>query len=175
MPVDLVGPLRLKYLMYQAFLALVLVSAAMEVVAHSLLFRDGRSWVVLLAYEMSNLLIIACMGVVFRPQEYSPFFFMVPARLNDVRTRPIPILEAADDAAADDPEVELNALLQGSEGLAGLATAHANKVVVLRHPDHGTHARRRSNPTLFSSRLLSLTSLIPTHSVSLNSRAHPSG
>lgn len=147
MPPDLVGPLHLKYVMYQVFLLLVLVSAAMEVVAHSLLFRDRRAWVVLLAYELSNLLVLATMGFVFRPQEYSPFFFMVPARLNDVRTRPIPILEAADDAAADDPEVELSALLQGSEGLAGLATAHGNKMVVLRHPDHGTHllARRKSH------------------------------
>ena len=48
---------------------------------------------VLLTYELSNLLILGSIGVVFRPQEYSPFFIMVPARLNDERIRPIPILE----------------------------------------------------------------------------------
>ena len=59
----------------------------------SFLTFSGRSWVVLLTYELSNLLILGSIGVVFRPQEYSPFFFMVPARLNDARIRPIPILE----------------------------------------------------------------------------------
>ena len=48
---------------------------------------------VLLTYELSNLLILGSIGLVFRPQEYSPFFFMVPARLSDARIRPIPILE----------------------------------------------------------------------------------
>jgi hypothetical protein len=39
---------------------------------------------------------------------------MVPARINDTTTRPIPILEAADDGD-EDPEVELAPLLHQSE------------------------------------------------------------
>ena len=54
-----------------------------------MLFNDGRIWVVLLGYEISNVIILGSMGIVFRPQEYSPFFFMVPARLNDTRTRSV--------------------------------------------------------------------------------------
>jgi hypothetical protein len=87
MPKDIIEPLRMKYTMYRIFLVLVLVSAAMEVCSHAVLFSDGRVWLVLLGYEISNVIILGVIGIAFRPQEYSPFFFMVPARLDDTRTR----------------------------------------------------------------------------------------
>ena len=52
-----------------------------------MLYADQKVWHVLLGYELSNMVILGMMGFVFRPQEFSPFFFMVPARLNDTRTR----------------------------------------------------------------------------------------
>ena len=56
---------------------LVSISMAMEVYCHALISVDGRMWTVLLAYEISNLTIMGFVGFVFRPREYSPFFFMV--------------------------------------------------------------------------------------------------
>jgi hypothetical protein len=87
LPKELTWPLKMKHLMFHIFLVLVLISAAIEVLTHSLAFTDGRVWVVLLCYELSNILIMGTLGFTFRPQEYSPFFFMVPARMTDNRQR----------------------------------------------------------------------------------------
>jgi hypothetical protein len=87
MPHDIVWPMKQKYWMYIIFLSLVLVSAVIEVLAHSLAFQDSRMIVVLLCYEISNILIMGTIGFTFRPQEYSPFFFMVPSRATDDRSR----------------------------------------------------------------------------------------
>jgi len=128
MPVDIIRPLRMKYLMYQCFVAVVFVSMTMEVCAHSLLYSDGRMWVVLLAYEISNVIILFSLGWTFRPREYSPFFFMIPARLTDDRTRPIPVLEANDEAV-DDAEVELMSLMQAEDVVFA-----PSKMIIVRNP-----------------------------------------
>ena len=87
MPHNIVKPLIHKYRMYIYFLILVLITIVIEIIAHSILTIDGRIWVVLLVYEISNLLILGTIGYIFRPKEVSPFFFMVPSRLTDVQQR----------------------------------------------------------------------------------------
>jgi hypothetical protein len=130
MPANIINPLKMKYRMYVAFLAMVLMSAVMEIAAHAIIFREGKYWKVLLAYEISNLCILGTIGVIFRPQEFSPFFFMVPARLNDERTRPIPIVEAAEDTTAG-PEVDLAPLLNHPQGLVDAP----GKMIIVKNPD----------------------------------------
>lgn len=88
MPHAIVGPLLEKRRMYVCFLGLVFLSMCMEVVTHALVSYDGHEiWRGLLNYELSNVVIVACVGYLFRPREHSPFFFMVPARLTDTTTR----------------------------------------------------------------------------------------
>ncbi len=72
-------PLYYKKYMYIAFLILVLFSFTFEVICHYLAGSQPHLSVVMGVYEGSNVVILGIIGVVFRPQEYSPFFFMVPA------------------------------------------------------------------------------------------------
>ena len=80
LPEQLTAPLRKKFVMFVCFLVLVLASACIEVLAHALAAENGKIWLVLVAYEVSNLVILGTIGWIFRPREHSPFFFMVPAR-----------------------------------------------------------------------------------------------
>lgn len=87
MPPLVTDPLKEKRFMYVAFLALMAVSMATEVALHALV-EDVRSIAVSLSiYEISNVLILLAVGWLFRPREYSPFFFMVPAQFTENGTR----------------------------------------------------------------------------------------
>ncbi len=86
MPQEFRDPLVAKFRMYICFLIIVFVSITMEVYCHSLLATDGRMWTTLLAYEASNIVIMFILGYIFKPAEYSPFFFMVSTRHFDART-----------------------------------------------------------------------------------------
>ena len=99
----------------------------MEVVTHGLL-TYGKMWIVLLAYEGSNVLILFGVGWLFQPQEYSPFFFMVPAVMTDHGNKPIPILEA-DDNANDVAELELQRLVESDNVVFA-----PSKMIIIRNP-----------------------------------------
>ena len=126
------GPLRGKYCMYICFLALVLCNLVMEIVLHALLNKYGRMWIVLSVYEISDLVICGLVFFLFRPRDFSPFFFMVPATLNDNRTRPIPIIEASDDTK-ESAEIEIAPLLRSHNQSVGRDNNN-DKMVVVRNP-----------------------------------------
>ena len=127
MPIDIISPLQTKYRSYIYFTLLVLLSIIMEVVTHGLL-TYGKMWIVLLAYEGSNVLILFGVGWLFQPQEYSPFFFMVPAVMTDNGNKPIPILEA-DDNANDVAELELQRLVESDNVVFA-----PSKMIIIRNP-----------------------------------------
>jgi hypothetical protein len=87
MPAVITTPLKMKKLMYIIFLLLVLLSMTLEVIIHALVSTYQHVWVGLCLYEISNMLIFLVMGWIFRPTEYSPFFFMIPAQMLDNRHR----------------------------------------------------------------------------------------
>ena len=128
MPVDIITPLKRKYKTYILFTLLVFVSISIEVIAHGLL-RYGKMWIVLLVYEVSNVMILFGVGWLFQPQEYSPFFFMVPAVMTDTGNKPIPILEA-DDSANDIAEVELQRLVESDNVVFA-----PSKMIIIRNPN----------------------------------------
>jgi len=153
MPEHIADPMRQKYCMYICFLFLVFASIAMEILTHALVVTDGRMWIVLLAYEVSNMIIIFAIGWIFRPREHSPYFFMVPARMNDATAanRPMPIIEvgekeeeAEDEEAMDAGTGKLKDSKSGGERdskrrlaveLAPLLPDSRGKLIVIRHPD----------------------------------------
>jgi hypothetical protein len=74
-------------------------------------------------------MILFCVGWLFQPQEYSPFFFMVPAVMTDTSSKPIPILEA-DDSANDIAEVELQRLVESDNVVFA-----PSKMIIIRNPN----------------------------------------
>jgi hypothetical protein len=104
---------------------------------------------VLIAYELSDLLILGLFGFLFRPREHSPFFLMVPATIQDDRTRslslslspsqprrPIPMIEGTDDEEHQS-EVELHPLLHPRESQGHEQDNPINQVrlLFLRNPN----------------------------------------
>eukprot|EP00602_Paraphysomonas_sp_CaronLab_P000814 CAMPEP_0185029002 /NCGR_PEP_ID=MMETSP1103-20130426/15091_1 /TAXON_ID=36769 /ORGANISM="Paraphysomonas bandaiensis, Strain Caron Lab Isolate" /LENGTH=504 /DNA_ID=CAMNT_0027563601 /DNA_START=64 /DNA_END=1578 /DNA_ORIENTATION=+ len=134
-PQPIAGPLRMKHRMYIFFLVLVLLNISFEVYLHSLLASSGKMWKVLLVYEVSNLLILGTVGYIFRPREYSPFFFMVQATMNDNRTRPIPLIEGTEDSG-NDAEIELSPLLQSQNSDPSRVSPNTAKMVLIRNPNN---------------------------------------
>jgi hypothetical protein len=134
MPPDIIKPAQARYYMYICFLILVFISIAMEFVSHALLSTGSPIWIVLLVYEVSNVMIFLVVGYIYRPQEHSPYFFMVPVRVADERMRAIPVIEAYDENSevTNNFEVELAALL-GSD--PGLETTVPRRVIMIRNPD----------------------------------------
>lgn len=129
------GPLRMKYYMYIIFLFLVLCNIVLEISLHALLQKYGRMWIVLTVYEICDLVICGLIFFVFRPREFSPFFFMMPATLNDNRTRPIPIIEALDDDK-EMAEIEISPLLDMNRNPNRTPSSgdRSDKMVIVRNP-----------------------------------------
>lgn len=100
-PPQIRGPIRIKYYMFVGFLSLILLNIVMEIYMHSLMRYKQNLWVPIAVYEISNVVIVGLIGYLFRPQIHSPFFFMVPATINDDRSRPIPMIVATDEESAD--------------------------------------------------------------------------
>jgi hypothetical protein len=146
LPPALTAPMRKKYFMFLCFLALVLASASIEVLAHALVADDGKIWLVLVAYEVSNLMILGTIGWVFRPREHSPFFFMVPTRLTggpngqQQQQQNIPFLELAQSDAADDDGataaalIELTSLIPQAAGAAAGSNNMPQQMIVIAEP-----------------------------------------
>jgi len=84
---NITGPLREKYFMYQCFLGLVAASFILEIICHVLVGTGVPYYIILSFYEIISLVIIGSIGWLFRPRELSPFFFMVPVRPSDARSR----------------------------------------------------------------------------------------
>ena len=78
-PEEISKPVRDKLRMFLFFVFLVCVSMVNECVAHSLVDTDKDYMTVLAYYEVSNLILFSTVLFLWRPMEYSPFFFMVPS------------------------------------------------------------------------------------------------
>lgn len=139
MPVSIVGPLRTKHVMYMVLLGTIFIAFIIEIICHAIIAESGTLWVTLCAYEVSNVCIFVIIGYIFRPTEYSPFFFMVPARMNDARTRAIATIEAADDDYHEN-EVDLAPLLppesmSSREGSRRRVASIPSSMILIRTPD----------------------------------------
>lgn len=84
---NITGPLREKYFMFQCFLGLVASSFILEIICQVMVAKGVQYYSVLSLYEVISLIIITSIGWLFRPRELSPFFFMIPARPTDARSR----------------------------------------------------------------------------------------
>lgn len=108
-------PLR-KLRMYHCFLGLTLICVGMENLAHALVAENGRILLVLVVYEVSNLLLLGTLGWIFRPREHSPFFYMVPARplIEDGEPHSLPFFEIINGGCVGDGEalIELAPLIR---------------------------------------------------------------
>jgi hypothetical protein len=141
MPRPIVGPLLEKYRMYVLLLILIFIALAIEITCHSIIATSGSMWKTMCVYEVSNMLIFLTMGLIFRPREHSPFFFMIPARLDDARTRAIATIEATDNDC-DEAEVELAPLIlhegiSGHDGSQRRIAAIPQCMIIIRNPDKG--------------------------------------
>jgi hypothetical protein len=103
MPANIVGPLYRKRIMFYIFIVFVFFSIAGEVITQWYIVNDSHISPALFTYEIINAIVVGVIGYYFRPQEYSPFFFMVPARNQDIRTRTIPIVEAVNSNSNTSP------------------------------------------------------------------------
>lgn len=143
MPQEIVAPLMEKYRMYLIFLVLVFVSIGMEVFCHALLASSSSTFSILLVYEISNAIILGYLGYIFRPREYSPFFFMVSARRDSIRNGPIVILEACYDEGDEVIVGRGDSGGDDGDGLVtgpGLGSGHCGVVELaplIRPPPHG--------------------------------------
>ena len=153
MPSAIVGPLIEKYRMYVALLFLMFCAMSIEIVCNTIIAEKGTLWQTLAVYEVSNVLIFLGIGIIFRPRVYSPFFFMVPARMDDARTRTIATIEATDEDC-DAAEVELAPLLIYDEPSSGSRRRIApipSSMILIRNPDKavsvGISSMMNSRPT----------------------------
>ena len=80
-------PLRFKLTMLEVYLAIVVVLFVLEVIAHALVDATSSYFVALLLYEVIQFICVAVIFWLFFPRPVSPFFFMIPARAGDRRTR----------------------------------------------------------------------------------------
>lgn len=77
-----VEPLREKNHLFRCFIALVTCELLLEALCRYLLAaRAGPFLVLVLVYEGCSTVLVVLMGVIYRPREYSPFFFMMPTSL----------------------------------------------------------------------------------------------
>lgn len=134
MPEEIVKPAKSRFYMYVCFLVLVFVSISMEFASHALLSSGSPVWIVLFVYEISNVMIFLVVGYIYRPQEHSPYFFMVPVRVTDERMRSIPVVEAYDESSdvTNNVEIELASLLGSDQAIE---SALPRKVIMIRNPD----------------------------------------
>jgi len=122
-PQGFVKPVQRRYAMHAVFLALMLMSMAAEVAVQALMGSQAGFGVTILVYELLNTLLVGSVLYVFRPQEYSPFYFMQPidrrAAMRQADRRggalSVKVVDDADEspgkAAASSVEVELLPLL----------------------------------------------------------------
>lgn len=146
----LVQPLRQKYFMYLLFLLLVLLSLSLEVLTHVLVATDGKLWFVLTVYEVSNLTILGTIGWIFRPREFSPFFFMVPtSQRTEQGAQQIPFLEMGcldeDYYEAASPTssavVELGPLIATTRPGGGTGAQEPQSMILVCNPTHEQAAK----------------------------------
>ena len=83
MPKRFQSPLLLKGYMYDFFLMAIFLSVSLEILCHTLIAYDKNYTIVLCVYEVFELCLVCWIGYLFRPQEFSPFFFMIPSQGND--------------------------------------------------------------------------------------------
>lgn len=106
---------------------------------------------VLFVYELSNLFVLSAIGFIFRPREHSPFFLMIPATIQDDRTRPIPMIEGTDDEDCK-AEVELQPLLnrrEGNENTHETSAIHTIKLMFVRNPNNSVNVGISPSPGHF--------------------------
>lgn len=143
MPPTIIGPLLEKHRMYVILLFLIFCSFSIEIACNAIIAKTATLWKTLCVYEVSNMLIFLAIGFMFRPREYSPFFFMVPARMNDARTRAIATIEASEEGC-DTEEVELAPLIltEGMSSRDGNIRRQApipNSMILIRNPDKAVY------------------------------------
>lgn len=147
----LVQPLRQKYYMYLLFSLLVFISLSLEVLTHVLVATDGKLWFVLTVYEVSNLTILGTIGWIFRPREFSPFFFMVPtSQRAEQGAQQIPFLEMGIETQDDCYEssstssaiVELGPLLDaGLRPARPAGVREPQSMILVCNPTHEQSAK----------------------------------
>ena len=129
-PAAIKSPLHQKYCKYESFLILVLCKVAMEIVLHFLMHKYGRLWIVLFVDEINDLVVCGLFLYTFRPECYSPFFFLTFADTeNPLTENGIPIIEVNHDAL-DPVEIEMTPLMEPSAN-----EEHIDTVIVVRNPD----------------------------------------
>lgn len=75
-------PLREKYHLFRSFLAVAFGSLLLEVVCRYLFAaRVGPFYVLVMVYELGSTVLVMLLGWLYRPRQYSPFFFMMPTSL----------------------------------------------------------------------------------------------
>jgi hypothetical protein len=99
-----IAPLQQKRRMFVFFIIFVFVSLFGEVLAQSLLRWDARSIALYPCYEILHLCVIASLMLVFRPMEFSPFFFLVPIESTEDGSGLITIIDAKVPSASDAPD-----------------------------------------------------------------------
>ncbi len=76
------GPLREKYNLFRCFLGLAFCSLLLEVVCRYLYAaRVGPFYVLVMVYELGSTVLVVLLGWLYRPRQFSPFFFMMPTSL----------------------------------------------------------------------------------------------
>lgn len=140
MPIAITGPLLEKHHMYIVLLFLIFLSMCIEIVCHCIIGENGSLAGALFTYELSHLVIFFCIGYIFRPREYSPFFFMQPARMNDARTRAIATIEAVEEDG-DEDEVELAPLILTATNRSSHRRQQSipASMIIIRNPDKQMH------------------------------------
>lgn len=137
MPIAITGPLLEKHRMYIVLLLLIFASMCIEIACHCIIGENGSLAAAMFTYELSHLLIFLSIGYIFRPREYSPFFFMLPARMNDARTRAIATVEATEEDG-DENEVELAPLILSAASRSSHRSVPAS-MIIIRTPDKQMH------------------------------------
>lgn len=76
------GPLREKYHLFRCFLGLAFCSLLLEAVCRFLFAaRVGPFYILVMVYELGSTVLVVSLGWLYRPRQYSPFFFMMPTSL----------------------------------------------------------------------------------------------
>ena len=76
------GPLREKCHLFRCFLGLAFCSLLLEILCRYLFAaRVGPFYVLVMVYEIGSTVLVVLLGWLYRPRQYSPFFFMMPTSL----------------------------------------------------------------------------------------------
>ena len=81
------APLQQKCFMFDTFFIFVFLSIICEIISFLLVIMTNNFSVILYFYEITVFIIVIIIGVLFRPQEYSPFFFMTYSQADDTNNR----------------------------------------------------------------------------------------